>query len=88
MGSRIWLAFLTLLALLTFTGASQAKIKTTCFAFGQPCECAWFVRDCLPTCRIKPRLCVTTALQYCPHKDFDAVKLVSGDFYSGFCKQC
>ena len=56
MRSRVWLTLVAFLATLPLSGAGQARVNTSCPAFGHPCECAWHVRDCLPRCHIQPRL--------------------------------
>jgi hypothetical protein len=56
MRSRICLPLLASLAALAFAEVAQARMKTTFPVFGQPCECAWFVHECLPTCHPQPRL--------------------------------
>ena len=35
---------------------AQARVDTLCTAFGRTCDCPGYVRDCLPTCHIQPRI--------------------------------
>ena len=34
----------------------EGKVETPCPTLGNPCGCAWQVRNCVPTCHIQPRL--------------------------------
>jgi hypothetical protein len=55
---RAWicLALLTLMAMPAVSATGQARVETLCPAFARPCDCVWHARDCLPTCRIQPRI--------------------------------
>jgi hypothetical protein len=35
---------------------AQARMDTPCTAFGRTCGCASNVRDCVPTCHLKPQI--------------------------------
>jgi hypothetical protein len=35
---------------------AEARVKSACPEFERPCECVWYVRDCVPTCHIEPRI--------------------------------
>ena len=57
MPSLLWFALLAfMLAAIAHSTAVQASEKRSCPEFGWPCDCQWYVRDCLPTCHIQPRI--------------------------------
>ena len=57
MPSLLWFALLAfMLADIALPTEVQADVKRTCPEFGRPCDCPWHVRDCLPSCHIRPRL--------------------------------
>jgi hypothetical protein len=62
MRSSVALAFFTFLATaISLSALSQTRVDRPCPVFGRPCECAWHVRDCLPTCQIQLQIeCVPT----------------------------
>ena len=66
MPSLLWFALLAfMLADIALPTEVQADVKRTCPEFGRPCDCAWHVRDCLPSCHIRPRLeCADLARGY------------------------
>ena len=41
---------------LAFSMEAEARVETPCTAFGRPCDCPWYMRDCLPTCHIAPQI--------------------------------
>jgi hypothetical protein len=57
MRSSILVALLAMTtAMLTVSIEARARVDTRCTAFGRTCGCPLYVRDCLPTCHLQPRI--------------------------------
>lgn len=52
----VFALFALMASMLVASVEADARVRSACPGAGRPCECAWHVRDCLPTCHIQPRL--------------------------------